>query len=154
MGLSPSFRPVGLAEVETLLPLLRAYWEYDGLAYEEGRVRRGLEVLVASPALGGAWLVEVAGAPVGYFILTWGFDLEFGGRHAWITDLYLEPQERGQGLGRAVFAFVDDLLRAEGVSCVELVVEHDNEGAMAFYRAMGFEPAERVPMARWLPGSR
>lgn len=153
MTASPTFRSVGAADLETLLPLLRAYWEYDGIAYEEGRVRRGLEVLVATPALGGAWLVEVAGAPVGYFILTWGFDLEFGGRHAWITDLYLVPSQRGQGLGRAVFAFVDELLRAAGVACVELVVEHDNDEAQAFYRALGFKPAERVPMARWLPGS-
>ena len=53
MTASPTFRSVGAADLETLLPLLRAYWEYDGIAYEEGRVRRGLEVLVATPALGG-----------------------------------------------------------------------------------------------------
>lgn len=145
-----TFRRVGADDLPTLLPLLRAYWEYDGIVYREAEVRRGLDALVANPSLGNAWLVELGDAVVGYFILTWGFDLEFGGRHAWITDLYLQAGQRGQGLGRQVFAFVDDILRKEGASCVELVVEHDNAEALAFYRKLGFEAADRVPLARRL----
>ena len=143
-----TFRRVCAADLETLLPLLRAYWAYDGIAYRDAEVRAGLRVLTENPAYGSAYLVERQGGPVGYFIFTWGFDLEFGGRHGWITDLYLEPAARGLGFGRAVFAFVDELLRAEGATCVELVVEHDNAEALAFYRKLGFVAADRVPLAR------
>lgn len=141
-------RRVDRADIETLLSLLRAYWEYDGIAYRDAEVRKGLDLLLASPALGSAWLVDIRGRAVGYFILTWGFDLEFGGRHAWVTDLFIEPGHRGQGLGRQVLDFVDGLLRQEGVSCIELLVERDNAEALAFYGKLGFEAADRVPLAR------
>lgn len=150
MGDEPSFRRVAATDIETLLPLLRAYWDYDGIDYRDADVRRGLQELVDHPELGAAWLVELEARPVGYFILSWGFDLEFGGRHGWLTDLFLVPERRGQGLGRAVFRFVDQQLAAAGASCVELMVERDNQEAMAFYRKLGFAPADRVPMARWL----
>lgn len=145
-----TFRRVGADDLPTLLPLLRAYWEYDGIVYRDAEVRRGLDALVQNRALGDAYLVVLGDAVVGYFILTWGFDLEFGGRHAWITDLYVVPAQRGQGLGRQVFAFVDEILRKEGAVCVELVVERDNAEALAFYRKLGFEAADRVPLARRL----
>lgn len=150
MAEAATFRRVGAGDVEALLPLLRAYWQYDGIRYRDAEVRRGLQQLLDRPELGGAWLIEGGGAPIGYFILTWGFDLEFGGRHAWLTDLWLEPAWRGRGLGRQVFAFVDELLRAEGASFVELVVERDNLEAQAFYKKLGFEAADRVPLARRL----
>ena len=117
-------------------------------------VREGLDLLLASPALGSAWLVCAAGRVVGYFILTWGFDLEFGGRHGWITDLFIEPEHRGQGLGGQVLDFVDELLRQEGVACVELVVERDNAEALAFYMKAGFVAADRVPLARRVRAQR
>ncbi len=151
MAEPPSFRRAGTGDLPTLLPLLQAYWEYDGIEYRDADVRRGLRELADHPELGGAYLVERGGRALGYFIFTWGFDLEFGGRHGWVTDLFLLPSERGQGLGRQIVAFIDELLRAGGATCVELVVEHDNAEAQAFYRKLGFVAAARVPLARRLP---
>ncbi|MCC7071378.1 MAG: GNAT family N-acetyltransferase [Deltaproteobacteria bacterium] len=148
-----TIRRAGAPDLPTLLPLLRAYWEYDGIEYREAEVHRGLAELCAHPELGGAYLIERSAEAVGYFIFTWGFDLEFGGRHGWLTDLYLLPSERGQGRGRQVFAFIDELLREAGASCVELVVERDNAEAQAFYRRLGFVAADRVPLARRLPSA-
>ena len=34
-----TFRRVCAADLETLLPLLRAYWAYDGIAYRDAEVR-------------------------------------------------------------------------------------------------------------------
>lgn len=148
-----TIRRAAAADLPILLPLLQAYWAYDGIEYQDADVRRGLAELCAHPELGGAYLLERGGAAVGYFIFTWGFDLEFGGRHGWVTDLYVVPAHQGQGLGRQVFAFVDELLRAAGASCVELVVERDNAEALAFYRRLGFVAADRVPLCRRVVGS-
>lgn len=144
-------RRAGPDDLEELVPLIRAYWEYDGIAFEESAVRRGLVQLLADVALGGAFLVDVDGDRAGYFILTFGFDLEFGGRHAWITDLFLQERHRGRGLGRELFRFIDDMLRREGITMIELVVEHDNVEARAFYEKLGFRAADRVPLARRVP---
>lgn len=148
-------RPVLASEADALLVLLRAYWQYDGIAYDDARVRRGLSTLLADASLGRAYFVEddALGA-VGYCIVTYGFDLEFGGRHAWITDLYVRESHRGRGIGKQIFAFVDDVLRREHIDRIELVVEHDNTEARAFYEKLGFTAFERVPMVRRVPVSQ
>src|SRR5262245_12610320 len=53
--------------------------------------------LLADPSLG---CVIVADDHSGYAVLTWGFDLEFGGRDSFLTEIYVVPERRREGLGR------------------------------------------------------
>jgi ribosomal protein S18 acetylase RimI-like enzyme len=96
--------------------------------------------LLADHSLGQ---VVVAGDPaVGYAVLTWGFDLEFGGRDAFLTELYVRPEQRRNRLGRAL---LDEALRVaqrEGAGAVHLGVYPENAPALALYRAAGFT---RIP---------
>jgi GNAT superfamily N-acetyltransferase len=133
---------------EKLFPLIAAYYAFDGIHFDEPALRRGLEVLFAEPALGGAWLVQIAGENVGYFVLTYSFDLEFGGRVATVTELYLREEARGQGVGRAVLAFVEDVLRGLSIGAYELQVERDNVRARGFYQRLGFEAHDRIPLSK------
>jgi ribosomal protein S18 acetylase RimI-like enzyme len=76
------------------------------------------------------------------------FDLEFGGRQATITELYIIPEHRRLGVGRATLLFVEDTLRLLGISVFELQVERDNHAARAFYRAFGMHEHGRVPLSK------
>ena len=40
----------------------------------------------------------------GHFVLSFGFDIEFGGRQATLTELYLEERARGRGFGAGFVA--------------------------------------------------
>jgi ribosomal protein S18 acetylase RimI-like enzyme len=132
------------------MPLVQAYYEHDGIAFDAAVVRRGLGELLANTSLGGAWLIfdgESASA-IGYFVLTFGFDLEFGGRQATITELYLIPERRRSGVGRAALSFVEETLRSLGIHAFELQVESDNHAARAFYRAFGMREHARIPLSK------
>jgi diamine N-acetyltransferase len=136
------------SEIEAVLELVRAYYEFDGIPCEASAVRRGLGVLLADASLGGAWLVRNGDALVGYFVLTFGFDLEFGGRRATVTDLFVSAGNRRRGFGSAMLRFIEDHLAVLGVEACELQVEADNADARAFYESVGFVAYDRIPMCK------
>jgi ribosomal protein S18 acetylase RimI-like enzyme len=86
-------------------------------------------------------------------IVCFWFDLEFGGRAAAITDLYLRREHRRQGIGRKALEFVEAFCRKAGISVVELQVEKGNAAARAFYKVNGFVAHDRIPMSKRLRSS-
>lgn len=76
-------------------------------------------------------------------------------RHrAMIWGVYVAPEHRGQGLGRAVVAACVDAARVMGVEIVALSVEATNAPAIATYRALGFAPWGHEPDAYRVHGER
>jgi ribosomal protein S18 acetylase RimI-like enzyme len=77
-------------------------------------------------------------------IFTFGFDLEFGGRQATLTDLYIEAPHRRKGIGRTVLAQVEDFCRSCGLKAIELQVTSKNTRVLDFYRSVGFRAYDRA----------
>ncbi len=146
-----TFQRAGSANIELLLGLVRAFYEFEGIAFDVQRIRQGLAELMANPALGGAWMIERRGAVLGYFVLSLGFDLEFGGRQATVTELYLVPEGRRAGTGTAALLFIEATLRELGIGEYELQADRSNVAALAFYRRFGFHAHDRVPMSKSVP---
>ena len=135
---------------ETLLASISAYYVFDGIRFEAERVRAAIRLLLESPALGEAWLIRDQANFVGHFVLSFGFDIEFGGRQATLTELYLEESARGRGFGSAALGFVQDRLTSFGIRTLELQAEVDNVEAQRFYKRAGFAAETRVPFTkRW-----
>src|SRR5262249_30356286 len=101
------------------------------------------------PSLGGAWLVEDDARAIGYVIVTFGYDLEFAGRDAWLTEIWIDPSERGRGCGSAALAQIGDELRALDVRAVHLQVRPDNPAMRVYHRA-GFLTVPRQILSRRL----
>src|SRR5260370_22866064 len=94
-----SFKAATTADARNLEKWVRAYYKFDGIAFESEAVRPALAVLLKNKSLGKAWFIQRRGRPVGYVVVTLGFDHEFGGRMATVTDLYPEPRRRRTGPG-------------------------------------------------------
>jgi ribosomal protein S18 acetylase RimI-like enzyme len=147
---APSFQRVQLEHAAILLAFVRAYYAFDGIRFDAERARAAIQSLLESPQLGEAWLIEERAGYVGHLVLSFGFDLEFGGRQATLTELYLEPHARGRGLGSAALRFVQERLTAVGIRTLELQAEHDNHEAKRFYERAGFVAETRTPFTkRW-----
>lgn len=56
----------------------------------------------------------------------------------WVTDVFVEPDAQGTGIGRALFARTIDELRAAGEPSLRLAVQVDNP-AQHLYRSLGFQ---------------
>jgi GNAT superfamily N-acetyltransferase len=79
---------------------------------------------------------------LGVAILAYRLTISAGGLFASIEDLYVRPEARRQGVGKALLKAADERCAAHGISCVEVQVE--DEEAAAFYTALCFGPEEGV----------
>lgn len=118
---------------------VKAYYDLDGLSFEP-KVERAIETLLKSPHLGRFWEVVTESGPVGYIVLTFGFDHEFGGLMGLVTDFYLVESARGSGLGSAVLTEVVETACQSGCLHLELAVLDHNDRAAQFYQRLGFTP--------------
>jgi ribosomal protein S18 acetylase RimI-like enzyme len=131
-----------------LLALMRAYYRFDAIRFRAAIVGPALKRLLEDKSVGRAWIARDRGTQVGYVMLTFNYDAEFGGIEGIVTDLFIASAYRGVGLGRRVMAIVEDYCRAAGMRAIELQVKRDNRTAQAFYRHLGFRKLSRLVMSR------
>lgn len=136
-------------DLPALLPRILALNAHEGITMAPPRVEAALERLLSDPHIGGAWIVEHGGTAIGYAIVTFGYDLEFAGRDAFLTDLWIDPQARGAGAGAAALALLEPVLRALDVHALHLGVRPENP-ARRLYERSGFVASPRVLMTRTL----
>ncbi len=144
-----TLRAATAAELSVLLPRTRALNDHEGIAIGDAELEAALRRLLASPELGGAWLIERATATIGYAIVTYGYDLEFGGRDAYLTELWIDESERGRGAATAALDGLAPELRGRGVHALHLQVRPENP-ALRLYERTGFVRSPRVIMTRRL----
>jgi GNAT superfamily N-acetyltransferase len=138
-----AFRFAGAADIATLLPLMRDFYEYERLTFDAARSERLLNELIGHERLGRVILFDDHGALVGYMILTFGYSLEFGGRDALIDEFYVVPGARGSGIGTRAVAHAVEVCRSEGISNVHLEADYFNSRVHEFYQRLGFRDHQR-----------
>jgi ribosomal protein S18 acetylase RimI-like enzyme len=74
------------------------------------------------------------------------------GHRGWVYYVAVDPDRRGQGLGRAIMNAAEDWLREAGIAKLQLLVRQDNAKASAFYETIGYDEAAVTVFAKWLDG--
>jgi ribosomal protein S18 acetylase RimI-like enzyme len=137
-------------DLPALIEMIRDFFAWEHIPFEGAELEPALRKLLCSGDLGHAWLLEIDGETVGYAIVTFGFDLEFNGRDAFLTDLYLKPTWRDRGLGQRALSLIVNQAKHAGVHALHLLVDPTNERARRLYERSGFEPSHRVAMTKRL----
>jgi ribosomal protein S18 acetylase RimI-like enzyme len=140
----------GPADLEELLALLARFDASQGYAFDAAVARAALGALLARPELGRVYRILREGASVGYAALTFGWSLEWGGRDAFVDEIFVEEAARGRGVGRAALRALAVEAERLGVRALHLEVETANETAQALYRSEGFAGHERRILTRRL----
>ena len=147
-----AFRLADVADIDLLVKFMREFYEFDGLAFEEEVARSALRQILGDDSFGRVWLIQVGGSPAGYVVLTPGFSLMYGGRDAFVDELYVRAEHRGRGVGRRALEFVEGVCRTLGVRALHLEVGRGNTTAQAVYRRLGFQDHDQYlltkPVAR------
>jgi ribosomal protein S18 acetylase RimI-like enzyme len=74
------------------------------------------------------------------------------GHRGWVYYVAVDPDWRGQGLGRAIMNAAEDWLRKAGIAKLQLLVRRENAKASAFYETIGYDEAQVAVFAKWLDG--
>ncbi|MDX2215429.1 MAG: GNAT family N-acetyltransferase [Oculatellaceae cyanobacterium bins.114] len=133
-----NFKPAAIADVALLLSFMQQLYEQDGAVFEPARAEAALLRLLNDPTLGRIWLICHEAEAIGYGVLTLGYSLEFGGQDAFIDELFVQKDYRGQGVGTKTLDFLESMCQELEIKALHLEVEHENAKAQQFYRKVGF----------------
>ena len=88
---------------------------------------------------GAVWLIGPTRAPLGYAIVTFGWNLALGGREAWVEDVYVRPSVRRRSIGREVLHAIAVSLRAAEVRALQVRLQASDAIASNFCTNAGFK---------------
>jgi ribosomal protein S18 acetylase RimI-like enzyme len=129
---------VGEADLAELLPMMRAYCDFYEVAPSDADLEGLARALIADPDHEGTQLLARGdgGEPLGFATVFWSWQTLSAARVAVMNDLFVVPETRKQGVGRAL---IEECRRRAGERGVaELVWETalDNETAQHLYRSV------------------
>jgi GNAT superfamily N-acetyltransferase len=137
---SLSIRPVRPGEAGTVLGLVRELAVYEKLEREidatEEMIHR--ELFAPHPRV-FCDIAEWNGEPVGLALWFYNFSTFRGRCGIYLEDLYVRPELRGKGIGKALLKRLAERCAEEGLTRLEWSVLNWNTPAIDFYTAMGAE---------------
>src|ERR1700693_5201533 len=132
-----SFRPCRPKDHDALLKLIVPYYRSSKIPFNRKSLTKGLDTLLRNVSQGQAWLMDNHKKPVGYALLTYNFDLEYGGVEGLLIDLYVEKRFRNRGIGSLALYEVEAFCREGGILTIQLQVPHHNTATEAFFPKPG-----------------
>ena len=149
-----TIRAAAISDIDCLLELMRGLQQDDpwSVPFRENDVRESLRELLGDASAGHVFLICDADYCIGYLVLSFDFSLEYGGRNAWIDELFIRPEFRGKGIGSNALDFAAQAARDCGAKVLHLEVNRGNP-AIDLYRRHGFEDHRRYLLSKWLTGA-
>ena len=136
--MSLSIRPAVEPDLDLIIGFIRALAAYERLADEVCLDRDVLAThLFGSAPKAEVLIAERDGAPVGFALFFHNFSTFEGRPGIYLEDLFVQPEARGSGLGKALLTQLAALALARGCARLEWSVLDWNMPAIEFYRSLG-----------------
>ncbi|MCB5908742.1 GNAT family N-acetyltransferase [Streptomyces pinistramenti] len=137
------------ADVPVILAMIRELAAYE----REPESARATEPQLAEALFGAqpaafALLAEASGVPVGFALWFRNFSTWTGTHGVYLEDLYVRPEARGGGHGKALLAALAELCVTRGYERFEWSVLDWNEPSIGFYRSIGAQPMDEWTVFR------
>lgn len=136
-------RSAAPADIPALVRLARELAQFqdlgDRFAATEAGIRAGLFGRHRSAE---AVVAEAAGEIVGYAIFARSFSSTRGAPKMIVEDVFVAPEQRGLGVGHALFREMALRSKSMGACLAEWSVLRDNSDALVFYDSLGARPSK------------
>jgi GNAT superfamily N-acetyltransferase len=140
-----AIRPATREDIPCLLELIRGLAEYERLTHLVVANPRLLEEELFAPGRHVEAVLGFAdGAAVAFAVYFHSFSTFLGRRGLYLEDLFVRPEYRRRGYGRALLLHVARIAHARGCGRFEWMALDWNEPAIRFYKSLG-----AVEMAEW-----
>ena len=137
------------ADVPIILSLIRELAEYEREPNAVVASEAGLrEVLFGAKPSAEVLLGLEEGEPVGFAVFFHNFSTWLGRPGLYLEDLFVRPEKRGKGYGRAFLERLAQIAKERGCGRMEWAVLDWNEPAIQFYRKLGAQPMDEWTVFR------
>jgi GNAT superfamily N-acetyltransferase len=142
-------RPATEADVPLILSFIREFADYERLSHEVVATEEALrDSLFGERRMAEVVLAYRGGLPAAFALFFHNFSTFLGRPGIYLEDLYVRPEFRGAGIGRALLVHLAKLARERGCGRLEWLVLDWNEPAIHFYKSIGDSPVSGLTVYR------
>ncbi len=141
---------VSRGTVDAILPFVEEFYAHFHYAFVAEDKRSQLEAFVDMHSVGRLLSIACDGTLVGYAVIAFSYGLEFGGRVAFVDELFVRPAVRSTGLGQEALAHIEAVCASCGMRALRLEVEASNPRAAALYLRNGYVDHNRCLLTKRL----
>ncbi|HZS09815.1 MAG TPA: GNAT family N-acetyltransferase [Blastocatellia bacterium] len=132
-------------DVPLIVSFIRKLAEYERLLHEVTVTEEGLRaVLFGERRYAEVVIGYYHNQPVGFALFFHNFSTFLGKPGIYLEDLFVDPEHRGKGFGKALLAHLARLTKGRDCGRLEWSVLDWNEPSIRFYKSLG-----AVPMDEW-----
>ena len=141
-----TFKPLEIADIEIITQMMQDFYAIDNYPMDVEVTKTLFQEFISNEHLGKSWLIYSENEIVGYIILTFIFSFEYGGKIAFVDELFIKETARGKGIGKEAIQFIQAEVPKLSLKLLYLEVEPHNENAQKLYLAHDFELHNRKLM--------
>lgn len=141
-----TFKPLEIADIEIITQMMQDFYAIDNYPMDFEVAKTLFQEFISNEHLGKSWLIYSENEIVGYIILTFIFSFEYGGKIAFVDELFIKETARGKGFGKEAVQFIQQEVPKLSLKLLYLEVEPHNENAQKLYLAHDFELHNRKLM--------
>jgi GNAT superfamily N-acetyltransferase len=144
-----SIRPASATDIPLIAQFIRDLAEYERLAHEVRFDEAVLEAkLFGTRPYAEVLIGEIDGSPQGFALFFHNFSTFEGKPGVYLEDLFVRPEARGAGLGKALLKKLAAIAVERDCARLEWSVLDWNEPAIQFYKALGAKPMDEWTIYR------
>lgn len=141
-----TFKPLKITDISIITQMMQEFYAIDNYPMELEVAKNLFHEFISNEHLGKSWLIYAENEIVGYSILTYVFSFEYGGKIAFLDELFIKKNARGKGIGKQAIRFIQSEVANLSLKLLYLEVEQHNENAQNLYIAHDFEIHNRKLM--------
>ena len=135
-------------DTPVILSLIRELAEYEKLLDKLAATEETLREWLFDKKIAETLIAELDGEPVGYALYFYNFSTFLGRAGIYLEDLYVRPDARKKGIGRALFAAVARTAKERGCGRLEWICLDWNKPSIDFYLSLGAKPLNEWTLYR------
>ncbi len=141
--MTPSPNKIKLSEatvndLETILQMAQQFYQIDSYPFDVNKYKSTFLKFIEDEDLGRFYLIKTEDFLIGYVIITFGFSFEYGGRDAFLDEIYIEEKFRSKGIGSQVMYIILQKSKGLGINALHLEVEQGNTKGINLYKKFNF----------------
>ncbi|HBD26691.1 GNAT family N-acetyltransferase [Flavobacterium sp.] len=141
-----TFKPLEIKDISVITQMMQDFYAIDNYPMDIEVAKNLFQEFISNDHLGKSWLIYSENEIVGYIILTFIFSFEYGGKIAFVDELFIKETARGKGIGKEAIQFIQREVPKLSLKLLYLEVEPRNENAQKLYLAHDFELHNRKLM--------